>query len=313
MNSGINSLSQIGAELWLVMSAALFLTAVLGFITGVYYAKTAPQVALKRAEQNSARFLAAVFRSLELAQQACEQLRRSECVLLSQEQASQLEARQKSLLASFTSVLGRRLSDGSLPVSADKPPKRSRKDRAALQNLEWSREPKDRSTSLPNRAAFDKNLENLLSACERSGLRSGLLLMRMDRFDQLVERLGVESANRLLGRLSSVALRELRDEDLVCRLNDDTLAVLIRETTTECGPQLAHTIRDSVRHHAFRVEATGPEVFVTASFGFSIAAPEDSSDAVLGRAVDAIEKSQSAGRNQLHAFAGAELVHWAAD
>ena len=72
--------------------------------------------------------------------------------------------------------------------------------------------------------------------------------------------------------------------------------------------RLAQTICDTVRHYHFRLEESGPEVLVTASFGLTQCRPGDNADLILNRVENALAKSQRRGRNQLHLHNGDLLV-----
>ena len=63
---------------------------------------------------------------------------------------------------------------------------------------------------------------------------------------------------------------------------------------------MAETVRAAVREHSFHIDASGPEVLLTASFGYAVCLPDEPPTLVLDRAGDALQKSQSVGRNQLH-------------
>jgi PleD family two-component response regulator len=95
----------------------------------------------------------------------------------------------------------------------------------------------------------------------------------------------------------------------VSRYNRDTLAVLMPAIDALAGGQLAGTIRDRVRSYQFRLDATGPEVLVTASFGYTRLFPGDTTESALNRAGSALEKSCGRGRNQLHVHDGNEVLH----
>jgi diguanylate cyclase (GGDEF)-like protein len=113
-------------------------------------------------------------------------------------------------------------------------------------------------------------------------------------------------------RLGSVVCRAVRDGDLVCRCNGETLAVLFPGLDLQAASRLGRVIRDSVRNHHFHAGETGPEVFLTASFGCTPCRPDENTDLVLARAFDAVSQSQRLGRNQFHVHNGSSLVHCAA-
>ena len=113
----------------------------------------------------------------------------------------------------------------------------------------------------------------------------------------------------MLRKMAAVVCRGGRDEDLLCRYSNDTLALLMPMVDTTTGRLLAQKIRDSVRSFHFRLEESGPEVFVSASYGFTVCEPADNGDLVVNRAGNAVSRSQRRGRNQLHLHDGETAVH----
>jgi diguanylate cyclase (GGDEF)-like protein len=178
--------------------------------------------------------------------------------------------------------------------------------------IEWLMHPVDRATDLPDRAAFEANLAALLAASGKARCESSLLLVRVDKMAGLVSRFGQSNAEKLVKRLAGVVCRAVRDEDLVCRCNSETLGILFPKLDLDAGARLGRAVRDSVRNHHFHVDETGPEMLLTASFGCTPCRPDENVELVLNRAFDALSKSQRVGRNQLHVHDGATLVHCAA-
>ena len=80
-------------------------------------------------------------------------------------------------------------------------------------------------------------------------------------------------------------------------------------STRKAGESYRKRVRNVVRVHNFRIHDGGPEVLVTASFGFTACPPHDSAEAALGRAGDAVAQSTRRGRNQLHVYADEAVVH----
>src|SRR4029077_13911787 len=132
----------------------------------------------------------------------------------------------------------------------------------------------------PDRAAFEANLSALLTASRDSNCESSLLLVRIDKHAALVSRFGRSNAEKLMKRLAGVVCRAVRDEDLVCCCNSETLGVLFPQLDLEGATRLGRAIRDSVRNHHFHVHETGPEVLLTASFGCTPCRPDENVELV---------------------------------
>ena len=68
--------------------------------------------------------------------------------------------------------------------------------------LEWTRTPADPVTELPDRDAFDANLEMMIQFGRQTGLECGLLLIKIDKLEQLRVRFGKDAAVGLSGVVS---------------------------------------------------------------------------------------------------------------
>ena len=124
-------------------------------------------------------------------------------------------------------------------------------------------------TGLPDRPMFDANLRLMLAEGAKTDLSSGLLLVTIDRREQLKSRFGIRGVDDFEKSIAAVIGRAIRKQDLVCRLTDDSYGILFPTVDIEGGRKLAQVVRNSVRLHTFRLNDIGPEVLVTASFGYT--------------------------------------------
>ncbi len=166
--------------------------------------------------------------------------------------------------------------------------------------VEWVRDATAETGHAVSRAGFDENLSLLLEATTTNAQPSGLLLVRVDKSDQLQKRFGNAVVERLQQRLGAVVQQSARTDDFVCRLNADLFAVLMPAVSPMAGARIAEAVRGAVRQHPFRQDESGPEVIVTASFGYGVCLPGEPASLPMDRASEALSKSQSLGRNQLH-------------
>ncbi len=166
--------------------------------------------------------------------------------------------------------------------------------------VEWVRDANPESNRAVNRPGFDENLVLMLEATTSQAQPSGLLLVRVDKSDQLQRRFGNTVVERLQQRVGDVVQQAARSDDLVCRLAADWFAVLMPSLSPMAGARVAEAVRSAVRQHPFRLDETGPELIVTASFGYAVCLPGEPGSLPMDRASEALSKSQTMGRNQLH-------------
>ncbi len=85
--------------------------------------------------------------------------------------------------------------------------------------------------------------------------------------------------------------------DLACRYGGEEFVVIMPETSQALAQSAGDRLRQIIAETPFPI-GRGDELKVTMSGGVStIAAPEDTIDALLKRADDALYRAKSAGRN----------------
>lgn len=294
----------LSADVLLCGAVLLCVSALVGFVAGVFYERAAAKRALSRAQRNLTQLVNVVVKSLESARQACSALESMPHAVLSTNQLQQLETKQTSLLETVSRVVSSQQSLAETVAEKTIP-----QSEPVEFSITWQRGETTDAAGLPDREVFDANLELLLAAGDASQTPSGLLFIKIDKYDQLQSRYGAAKATALLRKLSTVVCRAGRDKDLLCRFSTDTLAMLLPQVDAATGRLLSQKIRDSVRSFQFRLDESGPEVYVTASFGLTLCEPADNRDLVLNRAGNAVSRSQRRGRNQLHLHDGETTVH----
>ena len=295
------------AEWWLGGIAILFVATASGFVAGFYCARWSERRAFEQARAGVNQLFLTIVKTLDAVRELCGLLEKYPGKVLRVEQTAQLEQRKGGLLEALSRIITRHapVAEPAVVSAAPAP---------AVEPfvINWLVHPVDPATDLPDRAAFESNLAALLAAGRSAGRESSLLLIRVDKLAGLVARFGQANTETLIKRLAGVVCRAVRDEDLVCSCNSETLGVLFPQLDLEGATRLGRAIRDSVRNHHFQVHETGPEVLLTASFGCTPCRPDENVELVMNRAFEALSKSQRVGRNQLHVHDGATNVHCAA-
>lgn len=291
--------------LWLAGITLLLATA-FGFLAGHQASRWQGQRAERHARTGLKRLFETLVRSLESATEVSTLFDQHDGRSLSAGQAEHLERRQNELMSLLSRIAHRQRPPGTHSAAGSAAVVLKTTDSV---RVTWTKKPTDAVSELPDRTAFDASLASLLEAGHRAGQTSHLLVLKMDRLTSLSSRVGIAGVHSLTRKLAALVCRTVRDEDLVCQIGEDKLAVLLKGTDHETGDRLARSVRDAIRSHRFRVDQEGPEVLVTASFGLTVCLPEDSPDLVLDRAAHALAKSERLGRNQLHVHDGIGLIH----
>lgn len=281
------------ALLWVALIVGIGLATATGFIAGLTASPWLQQWALRRAHGRVEILCERVLRDLDRARYACHFLTTAAIDQISATQILQFDSARDDLTAVLNELATTMRTSAAGQLGSGR-----------AEKLDWIRSPVDPATGLPDSTAFEANLQNVLAVGSRSRSPAGLLLVQIDKADALRSRIGSERYERLRSRLTAMVVRSLTEEDLACCLNDESLAVLMPMRWPLDAIRLAQQIRTAIREHRFHVDEHGPEILLTASFGFSTALPDETGPQVLDRARDALRRSRSSGRNQLHVHDG---------
>ncbi len=175
------------------------------------------------------------------------------------------------------------------------------KERAAREAL------KDPVTGLPPRELFEGRAEVALARARRHGYRVALLVVNLDRFSNVNDRLGYQKGDEILaaaaGRLQSC----LREEDTVARLGGDEFTVLLEQVDDDVGA--ARVARRMLRSLQKPLEVEGDGVFVGASIGVAVSDESaDSPEALLRSAALAMQRAKELGKGRYEMFEPAMMA-----
>ncbi len=180
-------------------------------------------------------------------------------------------------------------------------------NRAAAQALDQSRDEletiaySDALTALANRRRFSEDMRQLMEYSRRHGTRFALVLIDLDRFKDVNDRLGhdvgdallVSAARRLQGLISS--------GDRIARLGGDEFAVLIADAAD--SDRVEGFCKRIIESFDLRVDIDGASVSTTSSVGVAIYPSHGVAQETLYKAADmALYAAKNGGRNTWRAF-----------
>lgn len=108
----------------------------------------------------------------------------------------------------------------------------------------------DALTGLGNRLAFDEALEREIARSRRSGAPLSLLILDLDAFKRINDRLGHPVGDQTLRGVASGMRSAVRIPDACFRWGGDEFALLLPETPRAAAAEVGERLRDSVREHA---------------------------------------------------------------
>jgi diguanylate cyclase (GGDEF)-like protein len=156
----------------------------------------------------------------------------------------------------------------------------------------------DSLTGLHNRRYMEEWLRQELHRARRHERRIGVIMLDIDHFKRINDRLGHEAGDIVLRELAGVVRRASRGSDVVCRYGGEELVVLMPEASFADAARKADELRAAVA--AMRLECQGRPVGPLAiSLGVS-GFPEHAQDAdtLLRRADEALYAAKQAGRDR---------------
>ncbi len=155
----------------------------------------------------------------------------------------------------------------------------------------------DGLTQLFNHRHFQVQFSREAKRAERSGSTLCLVLVDVDDFKLLNDRLGHSAGDRVLQEIAKAMQGQIRQTDYLARYGGEEFALLLPQTSLEGGTALAEKVRGAVE--ALDAPVIGPEgrAQVTVSVGVALYAkgPEASFDA----ADRALYEAKAAGKNRV--------------
>lgn len=154
----------------------------------------------------------------------------------------------------------------------------------------------DPLTGLPNRRALEDRLAVEVARANRYGAPLALVMVDLDHFKQVNDRLGHGVGDEVLRRVAALLDGGKRVGDLVARQGGEEFVALLPHTDARAALAWAERMRAAVGSAELRT-AAGP-LRLTASFGVAAALAEDEAPAHLLDAADrALYCSKQRGRD----------------
>jgi diguanylate cyclase (GGDEF)-like protein len=161
----------------------------------------------------------------------------------------------------------------------------------------------DPLTGLKNRRRFGEDLRIELARSRREDTAGAVLMLDLDNFKQVNDRLGHPAGDRTIADIAGVLTGRMRVTDVVARLGGDEFAIVLPRCDLDEAVGVADAIAKAIRLHTPPGEAVPP---ITASIGIATFGPgAESYDAVLSAADNAMYEAKRAGRDSVRVAGGA--------
>ncbi len=154
----------------------------------------------------------------------------------------------------------------------------------------------DPLTKLPNQILFNDRLEHALQHGQREEKKLAVILLDLDYFRKINERLGYPVGDGVLKQVAQRIKKSIRDEDTVARLEGDQFVILVEKMRQAQDVVFLVKKLKAIFEEAFMIDEH--EMRLNISVGISFY-PEDAieSDALMEAAKTAMTRAKEAGRN----------------
>ena len=156
----------------------------------------------------------------------------------------------------------------------------------------------DSLTRFRNRHEFMNLASKELSRAQRYHRNFSLMMLDIDHFKSVNDNYGHAAGDLVLSQFADICRGYIREQDIIGRIGGEEFVMLLPETNEEEATVLAERIRIRVAETNFDTQSG--VLNVTVSIGVVEAIPEEESiDAALYRADQALYYSKDNGRNQV--------------
>ena len=156
----------------------------------------------------------------------------------------------------------------------------------------------DALTGLTNRRRFLESLENERSRTGRYGSALSLIMFDIDHFKKVNDTWGHAVGDTVLREIAREAQQFLRKADSAARYGGEEFVILLPETELPGAALIANRLRQLVADTMI-TQDQGPPISVTISIGIASLEPDESGEALLIRADQAMYRAKNNGRNRM--------------
>ncbi len=157
----------------------------------------------------------------------------------------------------------------------------------------------DALTGLHNRRWLDDAFARLLRRCLTDRRPVCLLMVDVDRFKAFNDTWGHLAGDAVLRHVARLLAGHMRPCDLVARYGGEEFAGLLPETTLDDAAAIAGRLREGIALSPLLLAESGQSVSVTISVGVALSRPDESLEALFGRADEALYRAKENGRNRV--------------
>ncbi len=155
----------------------------------------------------------------------------------------------------------------------------------------------DLLTGIPNRRAYEAQLQEERMRCQRDGKPLCLAIWDIDHFKSINDRFGHQSGDKVLKCVAQKITNRLRRSDFTARFGGEEFISLLPDCDTSDAAHLAEQLRKEISNcdHATDLGL----VQITISCGIARLYPGENSEAFIARADAALYQAKKQGRDKV--------------
>jgi len=164
----------------------------------------------------------------------------------------------------------------------------------------------DQLTGLSNRRGFLQAVDVLMTRAQRYKRPLTMVLADIDFFKRVNDRYGHGVGDRALAHFAQILRECVRIEDAIGRIGGEEFAIAMSESSSEDAGRMVARVQQALLEHPL-VQA-GQTIPLTASFGIATLAGDETREALLMRADQALYQAKEAGRDSVIVAGDPNLV-----
>jgi diguanylate cyclase len=163
----------------------------------------------------------------------------------------------------------------------------------------------DALTGLPNRRAFDHEIQRVFAQRRRDGQPFSLLMVDIDHFKQFNDQHGHMVGDQLLKCFARCLTNTFRESDFIARFGGEEFAAILPTTTLDEAIRAAERVRQAIADDRYNVGDL--ELRLTASIGIKEVHDGEIDADVIQRADEALYGAKRGGRNRCCYYDGTKF------
>ena len=162
----------------------------------------------------------------------------------------------------------------------------------------------DQLTGLHNRRYMSRHLDNLVASAKKAEKPIAFVIMDIDYFKSVNDTHGHDIGDEVLKEFAARIAANVRGIDLACRYGGEEFVVVMPDTDVAFAYSVSERLRHSIETTPFRISRAPNSLNLTISIGIAgLEGPDDTADALLHRADQALYSAKKSGRNRVVADA----------